>query len=83
MADDVIDFLRIQFARVNQRLDSIAQTQTEHGHRLSRIELAVASLRRDQAIDAEGAANQSARIDTVVERLDRIERRLDIATSAE
>lgn len=44
---DVIDFLRAQFARINQRLDVITNNQNEHGHRLSRIELAIASLRRD------------------------------------
>ncbi len=67
--NDVIDFLRAQFARVNQRLGAIAHSQNEHGHRFSRIEVAVASLRRDQPIDAEAAATQS----------DRIERRLDLA----
>jgi septal ring factor EnvC (AmiA/AmiB activator) len=51
----------------------------EHGRRLTRIELSLAAMRRDQANDAEARADMEARFDRLRERVDRIERRLDIA----
>jgi prefoldin subunit 5 len=42
----------------------------------------IAALRRDQAGDAESAAHVEARLDRFGERLERIERRLDIQEEA-
>ena len=48
-------------------------------HRITGVELAIAALRRDNAAQAESDAHLSARMDRQGERLERIERRLDIA----
>jgi len=58
---------------------AIRETQEEHGQRLNRIEAAIAGVRRDQASDAENVAHHSMRIDRLSERLDKIERRLELS----
>ncbi len=50
----------------------------EHGHRLNRIESGVAGVRRDMGSDAEAVSHVQAQMDRLRERLDRVERRLDI-----
>ena len=71
MADDILDFLRERFNRVDRQLDEIKQTLADHTTRLSRLEREVANLHGD-------FATLSERIDRVEERLERIERRLDL-----
>jgi predicted trehalose synthase len=68
---ELLRAIRGDIARTNDRLD-------ENGHRLSRIEIALAGLRRDPASDAEARAESQVRIDRLAERADRIECRLDI-----
>ena len=70
----VLEHLRAIRADVHE----IKTVQREHGHRLSRLEVGVAALRRDQADDAENSAHLSARMDAMREEIDRIKRRLDI-----
>jgi tetrahydromethanopterin S-methyltransferase subunit G len=67
MADDVLDFLREQFMRVNGRLDKIDFRLDEITARLGLLE--------------HGYANLSARVDFMNQRLERIERRLDLVGS--
>ncbi len=64
--------------RIDAKMDGLAETQQEHGHRLTRIETSLASMRRDQAYDAEATALSSARVDRISDRIGRIERRLDL-----
>ncbi|MCB8874214.1 hypothetical protein [Acidisoma silvae] len=68
---ELLRAIRAENARTNEIL-------TEHGHRLARIEIGMAGLRRDQASDAEAVALMGLRFDRVDERLDRIERRLGL-----
>ncbi len=68
---ELLRAIRADIAKLGFRLD-------EHGHRLSRIELMVAGHRREQAIDAETTAHLPVRVDQIVERLDHMERRMDI-----
>jgi hypothetical protein len=59
----------------------VAELRHEHREdheRLIRIELAVAGLRRDAAHDAEARAESEVRFDRLRQRLERIERRLDL-----
>ena len=81
MPDDtsVIDFLRVQFAQVNKRLDGIDLKLSEVIQRIGSLEIGQASLRRDNASLNETVAHLSVRLDHVSDRLDRIERRLDLA----
>jgi predicted nucleic acid-binding Zn-ribbon protein len=63
--------LRAGQERMERKLD-------EHTQRLGRLEMAIAGLRRDMVHTDEAAAEQSVRIDHLAERLDRIERRLEL-----
>ena len=82
MADDVIDFLRVNFAQVNARLDTIDRKQAEMIQRAGALEIGVAGVRRDIAALSEGTAHLSVRIDHLAERIDHIERRLDLSEAA-
>ena len=57
---------------------SIRHTLSEHGHRLARLELGQAALRRDQASDAEAGALAGVRVDDLAKRVERIEARLGL-----
>ncbi len=46
--------------------------------RLGRLEVAIAGLRKDVAFGEEHSAEQSVRMDQLVGRIERIERRLDL-----
>jgi cob(I)alamin adenosyltransferase len=78
MADDptniVLEHLRAMRGDMHEMKDMLR----EHGHRLTRIEISIASLRRDQASDAEGVAHLEARIDRLTNEVSRIKQRLDI-----
>jgi hypothetical protein len=65
--------------RLDSKMDSMTEILREHGYRLTRIEAGMASLRRDQASDAESVAFSSSRVDRLNERVDRIERRLELS----
>lgn len=78
----VLDFLREQFARMDARFDRMERLQRETLTRLARIEDGVTKLRRDQADDAAAVMDVQHRVDRMGERLDRIERRLDLSDQA-
>ncbi|MEC9356538.1 MAG: hypothetical protein VX836_01560 [Pseudomonadota bacterium] len=63
---------------IRSTVDRIDLTQQDHGHRLNRIEATTASLRREQAGDAESVAHLQAQFDRLREELERIKRRLDL-----
>jgi len=78
MADEpanlVLEFLRA----IRGDIADLRGTLRDHGHRLNRIELGVAGLRRNQAQDAEHVAHVEVDLDGLRERVARIEARLDI-----
>lgn len=84
MAEEIEHLILEQFRALRNQ---IATVQTEmHSefsdvkHRISRLESAVAGIRRDEAGTAEDIARQQAAIDLLNERLHRIERRLEIVS---
>lgn len=70
--DPVLDFLRVQFARLHERLD---QTDVKLGEVIFRL----GSLERGVAEMGVQIAHLSTRMDGFETRLTRIERRLDLA----
>ncbi len=48
--------------------------------RLSHVEQSVAGIRRDSALSADDYARQQVSIDTLVERIQRIEKRLELTS---
>lgn len=67
----VIDYLRAQFARVHERLETIDRRLDELTTRTARLERSVADLHVT-------LAEQSSRIDRIDARGARIERRLEL-----
>jgi tetrahydromethanopterin S-methyltransferase subunit G len=70
-AEDVLDFLRVRFTRLDEGLDRIDRKLDEVVTRLGALERKVAGIELDYA-----AIQQ--RLDNVDRRLDGIERRLDL-----
>ena len=68
MADEILDFLRVSFARLNERIDRIEADMAEFRERLGHIEGQIAGIYGMYA-------TLSSRMDR---RLERIERRLDL-----
>lgn len=59
-------------------VDGVRDDVRELKHRMSAVELGLASVRREIANVAETIAYQQIRIEKVEDRLERIERRLDV-----
>lgn len=64
--------------RIDERTARIEEAQTDHGERLTTIERMLATLRREQARDAEARASLETRIDRLAAEVNRIKRRLDL-----
>ncbi len=50
MVDEPENLALRYLRRLDSKMDGMAETLREHGHRLTRIETSVASVRRDQAM---------------------------------
>lgn len=75
MADEIIDFLRERFNRIDTRLERIELNQREHGQRLSILESQMAQL---SASEQGHYAAIMQRLDHLSDRIERIERRFDL-----
>lgn len=72
---------------LGQMVQRVLDNQREHSvkfqeltTRLSQVELAVGGLHRDSAAQAENTAILHARIDRLSDRIERVERRLELAS---
>jgi chromosome segregation ATPase len=79
MTDSIDNLLLEHLKAIRADIGTIKADLKENTTRLGRIEVAVAGLRRDIAHNEEATAEQSLRIDRINERIERIERRLEIA----
>ena len=79
MADHVENLMLEHLKRFQATLERIEQRLGELTIRQTETHSAVLGLRRDQVNDAEISAHLQVQLDGVKERLDRIERRLDLA----
>lgn len=78
MADDPASIVLEHLRAIRADVHEIKTVQKEHGHRLTRLEIGVAGLRREQAGDAENVAYMEARMDKLHDEIERIKRRLEI-----
>ena len=78
MSDNIENLMLEHLKRFQASQDRIERKLDEHTQRLGRIEIAVSSLKRDIAYNEETQAEQSVRIDHLAERIERIERRLEL-----
>lgn len=79
MTDGIENLILEHLKRFQVDLAAARERDSEMLTRLGRLEVAIAGLRRDIAHFDEAAAEQSLRLDRLVERVDRIERRLELA----
>ena len=80
MAEVSRELIQLMLQRVLDELAALREDMRDVKKRLSAVEHAVVSLRRDQTNDAEATAHAQDRLDRLGERVARIERRLEIVT---
>ena len=78
MSENVENLMLEHLKRFQATLDSMQRDIRELKVRQSETHTAVLALRRDQLSDAEITAHMQAQMDRFGDRLDRIERRLDL-----
>lgn len=83
MADNIEHLILEQFRAMRNQVASLqSEMRSEFAdvkYRINRLETAVAGIRRDEAGQAEDIARQQAFIDRLVERVQRIEGRLELS----
>ncbi|RMH94966.1 hypothetical protein EBB59_01390 [Lysobacter pythonis] len=79
MSNNVENLLLEHLKRFQASQDRIERKIDEHTTRLGRIEITLARLSTTEGQQDEAHAEQSVRIDRLAERLERVERRLEIA----
>jgi septal ring factor EnvC (AmiA/AmiB activator) len=79
MTDDTTNLVLEHLKRFQAGQDRIERELKEIKGRLSQLEIGVASIRGDIAHHSGDQARQQLSIDTLADRIDRIERRLELA----
>jgi hypothetical protein len=83
MADNIEHLILEQFRAMRNQVASLqSEMRSEFAdvkYRINRMETAVVGIRRDEAGQAEDIARQQAFIDRLVERVQRIEGRLELS----
>ena len=79
MSDTTDNLVLEHLKRFQAGQDRIERKLEEVVTRIGHLELGVAGLRRDFAHAEEGSAGMSVRLDRISERMERVERRLELA----
>ncbi|MBE7567567.1 hypothetical protein [Acidithiobacillus sp. HP-11] len=79
MAEEIENIILEHLKRFQVGQDRIERKLEEVVTRLGALEVSVASVRRDIAHNEENTAAMSVRMDRLNERIDRIERRLELS----
>jgi septal ring factor EnvC (AmiA/AmiB activator) len=82
MGDQPENLALIYLRRMDDKIDGLRDDMREVNTRLTSVDLGLAAVRREIAVLAEADAHLSARIDRLTDRIERVERRLDIAPAA-
>jgi hypothetical protein len=69
MAEDINTLVLEHVLAVRADLRDVRDTLSEHGHRLTRIEIGLAGLRRDHGADAAGVAEMGLRLDRLGDKV--------------
>ncbi|MDR3518906.1 MAG: hypothetical protein P4M00_24165 [Azospirillaceae bacterium] len=75
MDDEIDNLTRVHLRRMDGKIDQMMDAPRDHGRRLTALEIAEGNL---AATERRHYANTAARTDRTDDRLDRIERRLDL-----
>jgi hypothetical protein len=79
MSESPENLTLVYLRRLDAKLDNVIETQRDHGRRLTSLEISLGNL---AASEVSHYANTAMRADRTDERLDRIERRLDLRDEA-
>ena len=78
MADEPESLVLVYLRRIDAKVDAMAQDIRELKERVSSLEIAVASVRRDIAVLAETDARLQYAVDRLRDDVNRIQRRLEL-----
>jgi outer membrane murein-binding lipoprotein Lpp len=79
--ENVENLILEHLRHIRGRVDQVADDMSDLKHRMSSLEHAMVSVKREVASGDETDARQQISIDKLVERIERIERRLEIANA--
>jgi outer membrane murein-binding lipoprotein Lpp len=78
MSDNVENLVLEHLRHIRSRVDQIADDMSDLKHRMSSLESAMVSVKHEVAYGDETDARQQVTIDKIIDRIQRIERRLEI-----
>lgn len=78
MADNVENIVLEHLRHIRGRVDQIADDMSDLKHRMSSLESAMVSVKHEVAYGDETDARQQVTLDKLVDRIQRIEKRLEL-----
>lgn len=81
MTENVENLIVEHLRHIRGRVDRIAEDMSDLKHRMSSLESAMVLVKRDASAGDETDARQQVSLDRLLDRIDRIERRLDVIGS--
>ena len=82
MTDSVENLVLEHLRHIRNRIDRVADTVDDIKSRLTSLEITTAGIRRDLAHMYGDIVEQHVRVDQLTARIERIERRLDLANTS-
>ena len=82
MTDSVENLVLEHLRHIRNRIDQVADTVDDIKSRLTSLEITTAGIRRDLAHMYGDIVEQHVRVDQLTARIERIERRLDLANTS-
>jgi uncharacterized coiled-coil protein SlyX len=82
MTDNVENLVLEHLRHIRNRIDRVADTADDIKSRLTSLEITTAGIRRDLAHMYGDIVEQHVRVDQLTARIERIERRLDLANTS-
>ncbi|MFZ2169637.1 MAG: hypothetical protein WAW61_08380 [Methylococcaceae bacterium] len=78
MSDNVDNMVLEHLRHIRSRVDQIADDMSDLKHRMSSLESAMVSVKHEVAHGDETDARQQVTLDKIIDRIQRIERRLEL-----
>lgn len=78
MSDNIENIVLEHLRHIRNRVDQIADDMSDLKHRMSSLESAMVSVKHEVAHGDETDARQQVTIDKIIDRIQRIERRLEL-----
>lgn len=78
MAEEINSLVLEHLRAIRTDIRDIKETLRDQGHLFGRLEISLASMRREQSGDAENVALMGLRVDRLVEDVERIKHRLEL-----